>query len=172
MSRHTNRELFDLACRFSLFIAPVMSPREMFEDPQIEAREFLAPLGRFARFPQRLAVASSVDGVAAPIVARAPAPEVGSSEASWGARSARPEPHAARDGGAWSNVKILEFGSGAAGPISTRYFAEHGATVLRIESTTRPDFLRVMALGRGPSAWRDRQCSTASTRGNGARPST
>jgi len=41
----------------------------------------------------------------------------------------------------------LEFGSGAAGPIATRYFAEHGATVLRVESRSRPDFLRVYALG-------------------------
>jgi benzylsuccinate CoA-transferase BbsF subunit len=44
-------------------------------------------------------------------------------------------------------VNILEFGSGAAGPIATRYFAEHGATVLRVESRSRPDFLRVYALG-------------------------
>ena len=44
-------------------------------------------------------------------------------------------------------MKILEFGSGAAGPIATRYFVEHGATVLRIESKSRPDFLRVYALG-------------------------
>jgi benzylsuccinate CoA-transferase BbsF subunit len=44
-------------------------------------------------------------------------------------------------------VRILEFGSGAAGPIATRYFAEHGATVLRVESRVRPDFLRVYALG-------------------------
>ena len=35
---------------------------------------------------------------------------------------------------AWDGLKILEFGSGAAGPIATRYFVEHGATVLRIES--------------------------------------
>ena len=42
---------------------------------------------------------------------------------------------------------ILEFGSGAAGPIATRYFVEHGATVLRVESKSRPDFLRVYALG-------------------------
>ncbi|MEI8002654.1 MAG: CoA transferase, partial [Actinomycetes bacterium] len=49
--------------------------------------------------------------------------------------------------GAWSGLRIVEFGSGAAGPISTRYFVEHGATVLRIESSSRPDFLRVMALG-------------------------
>ena len=33
---------------------------------------------------------------------------------------------------------ILEFGSGAAGPIATRYFVEHGATVLRVESKTPP----------------------------------
>ncbi len=48
---------------------------------------------------------------------------------------------------AWTGVNIIEFGSGAAGPIATRYFVEHGATVLRIESRTRPDFLRTMALG-------------------------
>jgi benzylsuccinate CoA-transferase BbsF subunit len=41
----------------------------------------------------------------------------------------------------------VEFGSGAAGPIATRYFAEHGATVVRVESRRRPDFLRVYALG-------------------------
>ena len=33
------------------------------------------------------------------------------------------------------------------GPIATRYFVEHGATVLRVESRTRPDFLRMMAIG-------------------------
>ena len=46
-----------------------------------------------------------------------------------------------------TGVNILEFGSGAAGPIATRYFVEHGATVLRVESKSRPDFLRVYALG-------------------------
>jgi benzylsuccinate CoA-transferase BbsF subunit len=52
-----------------------------------------------------------------------------------------------KPGRAWAGLHILEFGSGAAGPIATRYFAEHGATVLRIESKSRPDFLRVYALG-------------------------
>jgi benzylsuccinate CoA-transferase BbsF subunit len=45
--------------------------------------------------------------------------------------------------GAWAGTRILEFGAGAAGPIATRYFAEHGATVVRVESASRPDFLRV-----------------------------
>ncbi len=38
-------------------------------------------------------------------------------------------------------------GAGAAGPIAVRYFAEHGATVVRVESRSRPDFLRIYALG-------------------------
>jgi crotonobetainyl-CoA:carnitine CoA-transferase CaiB-like acyl-CoA transferase len=41
---------------------------------------------------------------------------------------------------------VLEFGAGAAGPLSIRYFADHGATVVRIESRKRPDFLRLYAI--------------------------
>jgi benzylsuccinate CoA-transferase BbsF subunit len=33
---------------------------------------------------------------------------------------------------------------GAAGPAATRYFAEQGATVIRVESSVRPDFLRLL----------------------------
>jgi crotonobetainyl-CoA:carnitine CoA-transferase CaiB-like acyl-CoA transferase len=150
LCRHTNRELFDLACQFNLFLAPVLSPREMFDDVQLEGREFFAQLGDVVRYPQRLAVVSSVDGAAAPMVVQAPAPRLGSSEPSWSGRGAPATLEPGQGGGAWSSVKILEFGSGAAGPISTRYFVEHGATVLRIESASRPDFLRVMALGRSP----------------------
>jgi crotonobetainyl-CoA:carnitine CoA-transferase CaiB-like acyl-CoA transferase len=47
---------------------------------------------------------------------------------------------------AWEGLKIIEFGSGAAGPIATRYFVENGATVLRVESKTRPDFLRAYSI--------------------------
>ncbi len=54
-----------------------------------------------------------------------------------------------RGPGAWAGTRILEMGSGAAGPIATRYFGEHGATVIRIESSSRPDFLRVYGLRPG-----------------------
>jgi benzylsuccinate CoA-transferase BbsF subunit len=44
----------------------------------------------------------------------------------------------------FSGVKLLELGAGAAGPVATRYFADHGASVVRIESSKRPDFLRLI----------------------------
>ncbi|MBI3743042.1 MAG: CoA transferase [Chloroflexi bacterium] len=44
---------------------------------------------------------------------------------------------------AFEGIKVVEFGSGAAGPISTRYLGDFGATVVRVESRQRPDFLRI-----------------------------
>ena len=46
----------------------------------------------------------------------------------------------------FAGTTIVEFGGGAAGPIATRYFADHGATVIRVESRRRPDFLRILRL--------------------------
>ncbi len=46
----------------------------------------------------------------------------------------------------FASTTILEMGAGAAGPVATRYFADCGATVVRIESKARPDFLRTLKL--------------------------
>ena len=48
--------------------------------------------------------------------------------------------------GVFTGINVIEMGSGAAGPVATRYLAEQGATVVRIESSKRPDFLRVLWL--------------------------
>jgi len=50
------------------------------------------------------------------------------------------------DAGIFAGIKILELGAGAAGPVATRYFADQGATVIRVESSKRPDFLRMVHL--------------------------
>lgn len=47
------------------------------------------------------------------------------------------------ESGVYAGLRILELGAGAAGPVATRYFAEQGATVIRVESSVRPDFLRL-----------------------------
>ncbi len=50
--------------------------------------------------------------------------------------------------GVFQGLKLLELGAGAAGPVATRYFADQGATVVRVESSKRPDFLRTIHLTR------------------------
>jgi benzylsuccinate CoA-transferase BbsF subunit len=136
-------------------LAPANSPREILGSKQLEARGFFAPLGSMAQFPVAFAQVRSHDGQAGPVTPRSPAP--GAADANGpdddGGVAFVPEARPAlgkrwRAGRpAWDGVNIIELGSGAAGPIATRYFVEHGATVLRIESRSRPDFLRVYALG-------------------------
>jgi crotonobetainyl-CoA:carnitine CoA-transferase CaiB-like acyl-CoA transferase len=148
-ARHTMQELYEIACETNLMLAPCNSPREIYASAQLAAREFFGPVGDVARFPRSFVIVSSRDGEAAPSRPSGPAPELGSGTPTLG-HGAAPGTHivSQRAGGpAWDGTNIIEFGSGAAGPIATRYFVEHGATVLRVESRSRPDFLRVYALG-------------------------
>lgn len=154
-ARHTMTELYETACETNLMLAPANSPREIYASAQLAARNFFGPVGDVERFPRSFVIVRSVDGEAAPARPRDPAPELGSARQDGIETRAQSRTHrgesgiaaAAKSSPAWEGTRILEFGSGAAGPIATRYFAEHGATVLRIESKSRPDFLRVYALG-------------------------
>jgi crotonobetainyl-CoA:carnitine CoA-transferase CaiB-like acyl-CoA transferase len=138
---HTMQELYELACETNIMLAPINSPREIYASAQLAARDFFGPVDDTDRFPRAFVSIRSADGEAAP-ARPANVPTV------W-TRGPAAQSSASKQFGpkAWEGVNILEFGSGAAGPIATRYFAENGATVLRIESRSRPDFLRVYALG-------------------------
>ena len=140
------QELYDIACETNLMLAPTTR----------RARSSPARSSRRATSSGRSATSSSSRRVRDHRVGRrprrrprpaAPAPALGS--VACRPRVAGRVPAAANGGepGRGPGTNILEFGSGAAGPIATRYFAEHGATVLRVESKSRPDFLRVYALG-------------------------
>ena len=122
-ARHTTAELYEIACETNIMLAPVNSPRELYASAQLAARDFFDSDGvprKWAHF--HVPPATGVH------------PHDGTVRAV----------HSRRTGdGAWAGRKSLEFGAGAAGPIATRYFAEHGATVVRVESASRPDFLRV-----------------------------
>jgi len=142
-SRHTMQELYDIAVETNLMLAPANSPREIYQSAQLAARDFFGPVGDVARFPRSF------------VVTRSPGDEVGRVAPAGGVRRVERAAFSASGrratGGtpgtrAWEGLKIIEFGSGAAGPIATRYFVEHGATVLRVESKTRPDFLRAYSI--------------------------
>lgn len=143
----TMQELYDLACESNLMLAPINSPREILASAQLAAREFFGPLDGYEQFPQGFVTVHAADGRAAPAAPAGPAPAIGSGVVTARATKAAPARSTTSGTGAWAGTNLVELGSGAAGPIATRYFVEHGATVLRIESKSRPDFLRVYALG-------------------------
>jgi crotonobetainyl-CoA:carnitine CoA-transferase CaiB-like acyl-CoA transferase len=131
----TSSQLYAIACATNLMLAPVNSPREVFASEQLAAREWFVEhldAGDVVRIPRSFV---TVHGAAAAEPRPRPTP------------ASRPIVSNPSGASPWSGINIVEFGSGAAGPIATRYFAEHGATVLRIESPSRPDFLRAMAVG-------------------------
>ncbi len=149
-SRHTRAELFDLAMARGLLIVPVNTIADVAASPQLAARKFWTSLehpalgasvtypGPFARFG------------ATPIAYRRPAPALGQHndevrrEYQSGGRQAAPAAATARDL-PLKGLKVVDFMWVIAGPWSTRYLADYGATVLRVESTTRIDTARTLS---------------------------
>jgi len=157
--RHTMAELYEIAVETNLMLAPANSPRQLVESRQLAARDFFCELAPARHFPRTFVHVTSPGDVVAEPGAGGPA-RAGTVEAlRWPARSGRPggsggsgssgQAATPATDGAWAGTNLLEFGTGAAGPIAVRYFAEHGATVVRVESRSRPDFLRTYGMAPG-----------------------
>ncbi|MCU1448592.1 MAG: hypothetical protein JWP02_762, partial [Acidimicrobiales bacterium] len=136
----TMAELYAIACETNLMLAPINSPKEIVANEQLRSRDFFGPYEEFADVPVSFVQVRDRDGVVAPVRPRTH--RSGDVEPPHGVVERHQYGGGGPDGAAWAGTNILEFGSGAAGPIATRYFAEHGATVIRVESRSRPDFLR------------------------------
>jgi len=151
-AHHSMIDLYEMAAADNIMLATVNSPREMYASSQLAARSMFGKLGELSGFPTRFAIANGAESAreqVEPLGARRPAPHLDAGPMpNWSPRKAQlaGPPRPTSQGSAWEGTRILEFGSGAAGPIASRYFAEHGATVIRVESRSRPEFLRGMAV--------------------------
>ena len=141
----TMRELYEAACERRLMLAPANTEREVLASRQLAARRF------FTKF--------EAPGAAAPVETPARFAETDFARVRetlplWGhpasgfsaPRFAAPRSAVPGESGQgiFAGLKILEFGAGAAAPLATRYFADQGATVVKVESRQRPDFLRTL----------------------------
>ncbi|MGE4606925.1 MAG: CoA transferase [Myxococcota bacterium] len=153
----TMRELYDEALERRILLAPCNNAKEITEQPQLRARELFSAID----YPE-LGVSIEHPGFfacARGIRIRRPAPKLGehndeifseigrsATRPTEAATTLAPSSRSALAPGALSGLRLLELGSGAAGPVASRYFVEHGASVIRIESSKRPDFLRILWL--------------------------
>ncbi len=150
-ARHTKNELMERGLREGVTIAPVNTAADLSRFRQLEERDYWleAPLpnGTTARapgFPARPAEA--------PMAVRRWGPRIGEhNDELLGAAAPTdraPVVHALAGDGAdgkslpFSGLKVADFAWVMAGPVATKYLADHGATVVRVETEQPPDILR------------------------------
>ncbi len=145
----TKAELLEGAMTRGLYLAPIASPRDVAESEQLAHRGYFAPM-QLPDEPERAVAApaffAKLTGVAQPVLGRAP--RLGEHTDAVLAEPRRrpavgtPHPPAAEGDGPLAGLKVLDFTWSIAGPHHTRVLADCGATVVKVESTTRLDAAR------------------------------
>ncbi|MGR3569398.1 MAG: CoA transferase, partial [Pseudooceanicola nanhaiensis] len=141
----TKRETVEMALEHRLMLAPIMDASDLADSPHAEARGFMRQVGDL------LLPGVPALGFDAGFVEITPAPEPGEGgaavEAAWLAgRSAVPfMPEGAPTPAAQplDHLTVLDLSWVVAGPMIGRCMADFGATVIRVESSKRPEVARL-----------------------------
>jgi crotonobetainyl-CoA:carnitine CoA-transferase CaiB-like acyl-CoA transferase len=151
--KHTKKELLERGLSVGVTNAPVNTIEDLARFRHLQERDYwiTAPLpgGRQVQVPGLFLKLSET-----PMSVRRWAPKLGEhNEEILGAKteSAVPvPPYAGRTNGArtqalpFEGLKVADFSWAWAGPIATKYLADHGATVVRVETENPPDRVRTM----------------------------
>jgi crotonobetainyl-CoA:carnitine CoA-transferase CaiB-like acyl-CoA transferase len=139
-------ELFEEAVRRSLMLVPVSSPADVAADRHLADRHYWRPASEETGPDRPLVPGPFAVFSATPIRYRraAPAPGQHTAEVMSDVRPTTVGPPSADPARPLDDVKVLDFMWVMAGPWATRTLADHGATVVKIESATKIDGLRVL----------------------------
>ena len=148
-ARHTKKELFDFGIANGITLAPVGTMPELLDLDHLATRgywrELKLPGGRVVNSPGAWARS---DGTTELLKLRHPPPGLDADGATIRAELANvaarapAERHGDEDALPFAGIKVADFAWVGVGPISAKYLADHGATVVRVESENRPDVLR------------------------------
>ena len=137
----TKRELLDWALESSALVAPIATAKDLLADPQLAARDYWRTVGGHT-VPGPFAKWSRT-----PVGASRPAPALDEG-AALVAEPREPAPPARLAAGAtraraFTGINVADFSWVGVGPLVGKGLADHGATVVRVESAQRIDVLRM-----------------------------
>ncbi len=146
----TKQQVLDAAVQRGISVCPLLAMGDLLDDANLRARDFWTRLPHPALpaglpYPRRLLRSSLADtGVGGP------APRVGEHDAEvlaeeWSAPRARPAPVVGADARPFAGLTIVAFSWAMVGPLTLKYFADFGATVIRVETRHRPCVTRTSA---------------------------
>ena len=151
----TKEELYDRALSHGIFLAPCQDVRDVNSDPQLESRNFWVnlyhpELNSALRYPGPFIKLSE-----SPLKLRRPAPTIGEHNQDILVKELNSEADSSNSIESSDNtemsmeirkpfqgVRILDFSWVVVGPTTVKYFADNGAEVIRVESTSRTDVIR------------------------------
>ena len=137
--QYTQHELFEQGLSRGIYIAPTLDIADLLEEQHFHSRSYWQTsnvLGKSVRLPGAFAKMSGT-----PLISVDKAPELNSFSGFDERSTENMEPIADSDL-PLAGLKVLDFMWVMAGPIFTRVLSDYGATVIRVESTTRLDAVR------------------------------
>ena len=151
LKKYSKAELFSLARSEKFLLMPVITPLDVVGSDHYEERQFwdevhVDQIDRTVKFPGRW-MHSSETG----LKKLGPPPKLGEHTALILSEEPGPPRENQKNDVSkrpFEGLKILDFTWVYAGPFATRLFAYYGATVIRVESQTRPDQVRTSGLMR------------------------
>lgn len=138
--RRTREELADRAVDHMLLVAPVRTVESLLDLPQLRERDYWRDIGG-GRYP-----GPAVNLSRTPMEPGSPAPRLDEHRGDLERWLEAPRQAAVSSSPrrrAFDGLKVADFAWVGVGPIIAKALADHGATVVHIESAARPDVLRL-----------------------------
>jgi crotonobetainyl-CoA:carnitine CoA-transferase CaiB-like acyl-CoA transferase len=135
----TKLELQTFGMENEILLAAIYNSKDVAHDPHHAARDYFQEVGGRTHPGPWIRLSKT------PLASTPPAEELGASQQMLEAKRLSPAPPVSGEPRAqpFTGLKVADFAWVGVGPLISKFLADHGATVVHVESSTAPDVLRL-----------------------------